>query len=85
MLGIHPGGIHRFRDKRINVGKLRPADLHVHAAQKIYPVGYRLPAEGDKIADIQIQIFIQHLCRIAGAAVKISPVNLIVAAVVVNI
>ena len=72
-------------DEGVDVGELCLADLHVDSPQDIDGVRHRLPVEGHIILDVQIQVFIEGLHRLAGPAHKISLVQLIVASLVVDV
>ena len=84
-MGTDPCGVNGLGDKSVDKFKLRPGDVHIHAAQNIDPLCNRLPAEGNIFRNIQIQIPIQGLQCLLGTSVGVSGIEFPVGAAVIDV
>ena len=85
LMGTKACGLHRLRNKTVDKLKLGFGDLHIHSAQNIDSVCHRLPAKGDILCNIQIQILIHGLQRLFRTAVGISRVEFPIRIAVINV
>ena len=85
MFGRDARRLHSLRNKRVNIVKLRFAQLQIHAAQDVDGIGHRFPVEGHVVGHIQIQVPVECPDRLLRTAVKIGLVDLVVAVFIVDI
>ena len=71
----------RLGDVRVDVLKLRLAEIDIDTAQNINAGRNRLPVEGHIVGDVEVQVLVQCLDRELRTADRIGLVNLIVIAV----
>ena len=77
--------IYGFRNKGVDIIKLRVADLQIDASQGVDPVGHRRPAEGHIVVDLKVQVFLQGLDRLFMASLGIGLIDLVILALIVDL
>ena len=85
LYGTNTGALYSLCNEGVDIVVLGLADLNVHAAQDIDPCGHGLPVKGHILGDIQIQILIDGLDGLLGAALGVGRVDLIIYVPVVDV